>query len=180
MQKLSTPVHWDINAESQDSVMIDNLIKLVEQSMNSTIQTELENSSRMKNMVVGRKEIENKKLVFKALAFRHYLKVKTHTHRIALTHIVFSGHALAMERMQWTQCGHSGELDKCERLCQFRYICQEDAVHALLVCTHPPVMELREIFVATTLGFIPDLTYEHSDPRALFQDLLSRRSIRPS
>jgi hypothetical protein len=51
----------------------------------------------MKDMIVGRKEIENKKLVFKALAFRHYLRVETYTHRISLTHIVLSGHALAME-----------------------------------------------------------------------------------
>ena len=77
--------------------MVDKLIKLVEESMNVSMQTELENSSRMKDMIVGRKEIENKKLVFKALAFRHYLRVKTHSHRISLTHIVLSGHALAME-----------------------------------------------------------------------------------
>ena len=117
MQSLPVPVYWDINAEPQNSTLVDRLIKLVEQSMNSTIQTQLENSSRMKDMVVGRKEIENKRLVFKALAFRHYLRVKTHTHRIALTHIVLSGHALAMERMRWSQRGHPGILDKRWRLC---------------------------------------------------------------
>src|SRR5277367_4233285 len=116
----------------------------------------------MKDMVVGRKEIENKKLVFRALAFRHYLRVKTHTHRIAITHIVLSGHALAMERMRWTQRGQPGELDKRWRLCRFCYICQEDGVHALLVCTHPPVVELRMTFMTIALGLVPDLT-KHSD-----------------
>ena len=33
--------------------------------------------------------------------------------------------------------------------------------------------------MATVLGLIPDLTNGHSDPRALFRDLLSRRSITP-
>lgn len=71
------PVDWDdITAEPQDGPMVDKLIKLVEDSMNVSIQTELENSSRIKDMVIGRKEVENKKLVFKALAFRHYLRVK--------------------------------------------------------------------------------------------------------
>lgn len=102
LQNLPIPVGWDITAEPQDGFMVDKLIKLVEKSMNVSIQTELENSSRMREMVVGRKEIENKKLVFKALAFRHYLRVRTHSHRIALTHVVLSGHALAMERMQWS------------------------------------------------------------------------------
>jgi hypothetical protein len=159
--------------------MVDMLIKLVEDSMNVSIQTELGNSSRMKDMIVGRKEIERKKLVFRALAFRHYLRVKTPTHRIALTHIVLSGHALAMEQMWWPQCGHPGKIDKRWRLCHFCYIYKEDAAHALLVCTHPPVVVLRSTFMATVLDLMPGLIHKHSNPRALFQDLLSQRSITP-
>jgi hypothetical protein len=96
IQNLPIPVVWDITAEPQEESMVDKLIKLVERSMNVFIQTELKNESRIKDMVAGRKEIENKKQVFKALAFRHYLRVKTHTHRFALTHIVLPGYVLAI------------------------------------------------------------------------------------
>jgi hypothetical protein len=57
MQNLPIPVDWDITAEPQDGSMVNKLIKLVEDSMNVSIQTELENSFKMKDMIVGRKDI---------------------------------------------------------------------------------------------------------------------------
>jgi hypothetical protein len=40
-------------------------------------------------------------------------------------------------------------------------------------------VEVRRAFMTTVLGLVPELTNRHYDPRALFRDLLSRRSITP-
>jgi hypothetical protein len=83
--------------------LIKGLIEKVNHSLESWIEHQISTSSSVRDLLRGRKELQDKKLVTKVLAFRHYLRIKISKHRIALTHVVLSGHALAIERMRWQE-----------------------------------------------------------------------------
>lgn len=69
---------------------IEETMKLVKLSMEAWINNEIEMSSRTKDLLSGRLELDSDtgKLVKKTLDFRHYLRVKTPDHRLALMRMV--------------------------------------------------------------------------------------------
>jgi hypothetical protein len=69
---------------------VESVMKNVKLSMEAWIDSEIESSSRVRDLLVGRLEFDNdtQKLVKKSLDFRHYLRVKTTDHRRALTRMI--------------------------------------------------------------------------------------------
>lgn len=90
---------WDIAQE----ITVDTVVQLsqaVTCSMKAEIARALEASPRLHDMLRDRYNIVKKRKVVKICALRHYLRVPYAAHRKALTHIVLSGHALAMDYMR--------------------------------------------------------------------------------
>ncbi|KAJ7080891.1 hypothetical protein B0H15DRAFT_786800 [Mycena belliarum] len=107
----------------------------------------------------------------KVLAFRLYLRVRNNKHRIALTQAVLSGHALAMERMRWAE-RYKPQVPEKWRLCRFCKDHLEDAIHAMFVCKHAPLIDIRKEFYVKLFQTLPDLRRAYSDPGLFFKDLL--------
>ncbi|KAJ6583046.1 hypothetical protein DFH09DRAFT_911789, partial [Mycena vulgaris] len=58
------------------------------------------------------------------------------------------------------------------RLCQFCKDYLEDAIHAMFVCKHTPLWELRKVFFEKLFTKFPELRGAYSDPGLFFKDLL--------
>ncbi|KAJ7875750.1 hypothetical protein B0H14DRAFT_3547106, partial [Mycena olivaceomarginata] len=95
-------------------------MKKVEQSMEAWIDNEIESSSRVRDLLVGRleKDKDTGALVKKSLEFRHYLRIKQPEHRKALTKLILSSHSLAIERRRWRERGKNIVPEQW-RLCRF-------------------------------------------------------------
>ncbi|KAJ6475637.1 hypothetical protein DFH09DRAFT_952751, partial [Mycena vulgaris] len=87
---------------------------------------------------------------------------------------VLSEHALAMERMQWAE-RYKPQVPRKWRLCQFWNDHLEDAIHAMFVCKHTPLRELRKVFFEKLFTTLPEL--RGSDPGLFFKDLLVKPEI---
>ncbi|KAJ7574834.1 hypothetical protein C8J56DRAFT_802316, partial [Mycena floridula] len=106
MLELPTPVRWDLmRNENVSRVCFERLQSDVTRSMEVYLQHEIDHLSRVRDLLFGRREWDKdaRGLVVKVLAFRHYLRVKNSEHRRAVTHVMLSGHALAMKRMRWSE-----------------------------------------------------------------------------
>ncbi|KAJ7877409.1 hypothetical protein B0H14DRAFT_2159552, partial [Mycena olivaceomarginata] len=92
------PVELDISA-NMDVLTVEATMKAVVKSMESWIDDEIEASSRVRNLLVGRLETDKEtgKPVKKSLDFRHYLRIKQPEHRKSLTKLIVSSHSLAVE-----------------------------------------------------------------------------------
>jgi hypothetical protein len=77
-------------------------------SMEAWVDDEIESSSRVQDLLVGRleKDQDTGKLVKKPLDFRHYLRIKQPEQRKALTRFILSSHNLAVERRRWKERGN--------------------------------------------------------------------------
>ncbi|KAJ6468032.1 hypothetical protein C8R47DRAFT_1223518 [Mycena vitilis] len=132
----------------------------VKHSMNTAINAELRAYHRTRDLLPDRVVWADGKWTHKVLAFRAYLRVKNNKHRLALTHAVLSGHALAMERMGWSERDHL-----------------EDAIHAMFVCRHAPLVNIRDVFFEKLFTTHPELRGIHSDPGPFFKELLVKEKI---
>ncbi|KAF8158387.1 hypothetical protein B0H34DRAFT_656575 [Crassisporium funariophilum] len=178
LAKLPIAVRWDINEDTElNNKTVKRLQKKVHESLNQWITESINQSSRVRDILRNRKERENGKLVYKALAFRHYLRVEIPKHRLAITRAVLSSHALAMERMRWKERHRTDAIPQEWRLCRFCKVYQEDVIHALLVCAHEAVTQIRGEFLNEIYIHIPEMRTKHSDPGEMFRDMLSIRSI---
>jgi hypothetical protein len=76
---------------------------------------------------------------------RHYLALPiVPAHRNAFTSIMFSSHALAVERLRWKE-RYRATVPREWRLCRFCRVCVEDEVHALLQCRgHDDLAPIRD------------------------------------
>jgi hypothetical protein len=175
---LPIPVYWSFkDSTALEAGTIDTLIKQVKWSMETYIHTELKAYSRTRDLLPDRLFMEDGKWVHKVLAFRLYLRVRNHKHRVALTHAVLSGHALAMERMRWSE-RYKAQIPMKWRLCRFCKDHLEDAIHALFVCDHQPLVELRNIFYTNLFSTLPALhDANYTDPGLFFKDLLIKPEI---
>jgi hypothetical protein len=177
LSQLSIPVYWDINSDSVIAVKtIDDLLVQVKNSMESTIHAELNTYSRTRDLLPDCVVMVDGKWEHKVMAFRLYLRVRNNKHRLALTHAVLSGHALAMERMRWAE-RYKPEVPRKWRLCRFCKDHLEDAIHALFVCGHQPLVEIRGEFFRQLFTTHPELHGVYSDPGLFFKDLLVKDKI---
>ncbi|KAJ6463002.1 hypothetical protein C8R45DRAFT_841501, partial [Mycena sanguinolenta] len=104
LSDLPIPVYWNVQDDAAISEKtIDGLIGDVTRSMEATIYAELNAYSRTRDLLTDRVVYVDGKWTKKVMAFRLYLRVKNPKHRKALTRAVLSGHALAMERMRWSE-----------------------------------------------------------------------------
>ncbi|KAJ7689275.1 hypothetical protein B0H17DRAFT_897896, partial [Mycena rosella] len=76
---------------------------------------------------------------------------------------VLSGHALAMERMRWSE-RYKPQVPKKWRLCRFCEDHLEDAVHATFVCKQSLRVEIRNAFFEKLFKTHPELHGVYSDP----------------
>ncbi|KAJ7573560.1 hypothetical protein C8J56DRAFT_710412, partial [Mycena floridula] len=148
MAGLPIPVLWNLNRDENISAgHFEGLVVQVTRSMEVYLQHEIDHSSRVRDLLFGRREWdkESRSFVFKVLAFRHYLRVSNPQHRRAFVHVMLSGHALAMERMRWSERGKA-IVPREWRLCRFCYVGQEDVIHALLLCPETRLVSRRAEF----------------------------------
>ncbi|KAJ6541346.1 hypothetical protein B0H19DRAFT_868193, partial [Mycena capillaripes] len=147
LSQLHIPVEFDLSREL-DIEAVNLLMTQVKKSMEAWIDDEIESSSRVRDLLVGRleKDKDTGKLVKKSLDFRHYLRIKQPEHRKALTRLILSSHSLAVERRRWKERGKK-VVPRQWRLCRFCYIYVEDPAHALFAYQHAEVKELRQEFL---------------------------------
>ncbi|KAJ7200942.1 hypothetical protein B0H12DRAFT_999673, partial [Mycena haematopus] len=89
---------------------------------------------------------------------------------------VLSGHALAMERMRWAE-RYKPKVPRKWRLCRFCKDHLEDAIHAMFVCKHPPLLAIRTDFYQKLFADHPELRGVYDDPGLFFKDLLVKEKI---
>ncbi|EJD36320.1 hypothetical protein AURDEDRAFT_24529, partial [Auricularia subglabra TFB-10046 SS5] len=81
------------------------------------------------------------------LALRRYLLLENAQHRKAMTRILLSCHALAVERLRWPQ-RYRARVDFDDRLCRFCLTSVETPEHILLKCgANAQITELRMAFL---------------------------------
>jgi hypothetical protein len=179
LSRLYIPVQLDISGPL-NLVDVQNAMKLVEMSMEAWVDHEIENSARTKDLLVGRLEKDNEtaKLVKKTVHFRHYLRVKTPEHRLALTRMVLSSHSLAVERRRWQERGKP-VVPREWRKCRFCQDSVEDPAHALFICAHPELAQVRERFLTDLYAKIPEFQGAFADAMDFFRAVLSKREVTP-
>ncbi|KAJ7689920.1 hypothetical protein B0H17DRAFT_1291367 [Mycena rosella] len=92
--------------------------------------------------------------------------------------MILSGHSLAIERRRWKERGKP-VVPREWRLYRFCSTYIEDPPHAMFVCDHPNLMQLREIFLAKLYKDLPAIRGKCSTPWEFFRELLAHREITP-
>ncbi|KAJ7791164.1 hypothetical protein B0H14DRAFT_2395940 [Mycena olivaceomarginata] len=179
LSRLHVPVILDISP-GFGAKEVEMAMKCVEKSMEAWIDDEIESSSRVRDMLVGRMERDAKtgNLVKKSLDFRHYLRLASPEHRHALTKMILSGHSLAIERRRWKERGKK-VVPQRWRLCRFCYAYVEDPAHAMFVCTAPALVPIRSMFMEDIEKLIPGIANQFPDALQTFRGFLARREITP-
>jgi hypothetical protein len=132
-----------------DIQTVQATMKAVKNSMEAWIDEEIASSSRVRDLLVGRLEMDKDtgKLVKKSLDFRHYLRVKKPEHRKALTKMVLSSHSFAVECRRWKERGKK-TVPRQWRLCRFCYIYVEDPAHAMFSSLRAATRRLSELQIS--------------------------------
>ena len=179
LSRLHIPVELNI-VQEMNIETVERAMKDVKKSMEAWIDDGIESSSRVRDILVGRLEVDKdtEKLVKKSLDFRHYLRIKQPEHRKAITRLILSSHSLAVERRRWTERGKT-IVPREWRLCRFCYIYVEDPAHALFVCQNQELKILRETFMDQVNTTIPGVTSNVPDALQMFRTLLNQRKITP-
>ncbi|KAJ7683663.1 hypothetical protein B0H17DRAFT_836555, partial [Mycena rosella] len=89
---------------------------------------------------------------------------------------VLSGHALAMERMRWSE-HYKPQVPKKWWLCRFYKDHLEDAIHVMFVCKQSLLVEIRNAFFEKLFKTHPELHGVYSDPGLFFKDLLVKEKV---
>ena len=83
----------------------------------------------------------------KLMDFRHYLRVPNAAHRKAITQVLMSAHALALERLRWTEHRRPC-IPREDRKCRLCRVAIESPEHALLECmADENLVTLRNSFI---------------------------------
>ncbi|KAJ7061767.1 hypothetical protein C8F01DRAFT_987168 [Mycena amicta] len=168
LSKLHVPVVLDVSQDlTQDAVEI--AMKAVRSSMESWIDEEITGSEKVKDLLANRLEWDSsdRKLRYQTLTFRHYLRVKTAAHRIALTRMILSCHSLAIERRRWKE-RRKDKVPREWRLCRFCRSEVEDPAHALFICDNHDLMLLRETFLGKFYAELPEMRRSFNSPVTFF------------
>ncbi|KAF8240097.1 hypothetical protein L208DRAFT_1224108, partial [Tricholoma matsutake] len=129
---LNLPFHVPLpDPESITPLQVDEVTKLFKVKMEAYIQSELEASPKLQNRLEPDKDCPPS---HKTLHFRHYLSVPNSVHRKALTSLLLSSHALAIECLRWPE-HHCPCIQQQWRLCCLCKNLVESPEHALLECT---------------------------------------------
>ncbi|KAK0445903.1 hypothetical protein EV421DRAFT_1795480 [Armillaria borealis] len=115
------------------------------------------------------------------LGFRSSLLLRISAHRIALTRLLTSNHALAVERGRWLRVnGTSVTVPRSFRICRYCRDNLEDECHVLFICSDATLQAMRDDFLADIWKAYPALHRRSSSPKELlhtyYSDLLPRLS----
>ncbi|KAJ6525138.1 hypothetical protein B0H19DRAFT_1084987 [Mycena capillaripes] len=157
LSRLYIPVDLDISGPLTET-RVQEAMRDVKKVMEAWIDHEIEHSSRTKELLSNHLEMDKEtgRMVKKSLDFRHYLRVKTGEHRRALTRMVLSSHSIAVERRRWKERGKN--IVPLEwRLCRFCEEEVEDPAHAMFMYDHPPLIQLREVFLTKLYTEVPTI-----------------------
>lgn len=132
------------------------LVSAAEVAMRDSVQALIDTSSKLR-LLRGRKERDGDgRLATTPLAFRHYLRVPIHDHRVALTKLILSDHILCEERGRWIE-GERQRIPREWRLCRLCRRAVESPEHALLECQADEPAALRLIFISKITADVPPL-----------------------
>ncbi|KAF8224405.1 hypothetical protein L208DRAFT_1511929, partial [Tricholoma matsutake] len=132
---LNLPFHVLLpDLESITPLQVDEVTKLFKVKMEGYIQSELKASPKLYLLQNRLEPVKDCPPSHKTLHFRHYLSVPNSVHRKALTSLLLSSHALAIECLRWPEhcCPH---VQQQWRLCRLCKNLVESPEHALLECT---------------------------------------------
>ncbi|KAJ7029200.1 hypothetical protein C8F04DRAFT_1265265 [Mycena alexandri] len=179
LSRLYVPVDLEITLDLTVPA-VEEAMKAVKKSMEAWVDHEIQTSERTKDLLANRRERDKEtgQLVKKSLDFRHYLRVKAADHRRALTRMVLSSHSLAVERRRWKERGKN-IVPREWRLCRFCKQEVEDPAHAMFMCDHWPLVQLREVFLTKLYTEVPDIRGKFTDPVGFFAGVLAQREITP-
>jgi hypothetical protein len=135
---------------------------------------------KRKDLLTGRLEFDSDtgKLVKKSPDFRHYLRVKTPDHRRALTRMVLSGHSLAVERRRWKERGKP-LVPRKWRKCRFCQEFIEVPAHAMFICDHLELTQVRKAILADLYAKVPEFKGAYMDKMEYFRAILAKREVTP-
>ncbi|KAF8823773.1 hypothetical protein HHX47_DHR9000566 [Lentinula edodes] len=169
----------DLQFEDITAAHLNGLIEHIQDSMERTLQNALMTCPRTADTLKDRKEYDrkNKKMVFKALAFRHYLTVPTGKHRKALIHMVTGNHQLAVERLRWNERNRP-RIIREHRICRICKCSVEDPAHVLFECKgSTELIKLRDSFMQKVISELPQYAKSYSNAWMLFRILLAETRI---
>ncbi|KAJ7883711.1 hypothetical protein B0H14DRAFT_2339414 [Mycena olivaceomarginata] len=92
--------------------------------------------------------------------------------------MILSSHSLAVERRRWKERAKP-TVPREWRLCRFCHTFVEDPPHAMFVCDHPALMQIREVFLRKLYSDVPEIQGRCTTPWGFFRELLPRREITP-
>ncbi|KAF5371085.1 hypothetical protein D9757_010790 [Collybiopsis confluens] len=180
-KKLPRPVVWNVPTfENVTASHISMIIEKVEESMRSALHFGMIKCPRTQDSLKDRKEYDKKakKMVFKAIAFRHYLRVPTASHRKALIHLVTGNHQLAVERLRWNERNRPRVDDRNKRTCRFCHVQIEDPPHVLFECrANAEIVSVRNTFISKMLAEFPMHSRRFEDAWDLFRSLLADKKV---
>ncbi|KAJ7911796.1 hypothetical protein B0H13DRAFT_2008690 [Mycena leptocephala] len=99
-------------------------------------------------------------------------------HHLALTRMVLSSHSLAVEHRRWQERGKP-VVPREWRKCRFCQDSVEDPAHALFICAHPKLAQVRERFLTDLYAKIPEFQGAFADAMDFFRAVLSKREVTP-
>ncbi|KAK0432300.1 hypothetical protein EV421DRAFT_1719604 [Armillaria borealis] len=141
---------------------------------NKLVTDEIMASTRL-DLVRGRVErTRSGRVTADPLVFRSYLLLRIPAHRIALTRLLTSNHALGIERGRWLRInGTSVTVPRSFRICRCCRDDVEDECHVLFICADTTLQEMRDDFLADIWKCYPALRCRSSSPKELLHTLLT-------
>ncbi|TFY62859.1 hypothetical protein EVG20_g6551 [Dentipellis fragilis] len=140
-----------------DAACVPGVVDRVHDSLDSHLQTRFQASARsllLRNRSDGPPSTTTPCPVAQ---FRPYLRLRIPDHRVTLTRLVFSDHALAAEHLCWYDAQRHG-IPLTDRVCRFCHVAVETPVHALLDCRHhAALVSLRDAFFADLQARVPGI-----------------------
>ncbi|KAJ7112784.1 hypothetical protein C8R43DRAFT_1091472 [Mycena crocata] len=151
---------------------IDAIIKKVAEVVDADLQFDIDHLQKT-HLLRNRLEHVDESYALVTRRRRHYLTMVTiPAHRKALTRLLLSDHNLSVERLRYP-ARYRLAIPRGERLCCFCLTTVEDEAHALLGCqAHPPLVQLRECFLADILEL--DIKLEDAFKRMYNYNFLRR------
>ncbi len=153
---------------------VQNLLKNLPLLASNSITEDINASSRLELVRSRIERTRSGKMSADPLIFRAYLLLRIPAHRIALTRLLTSNHALAIERGRWLRIdGTIVTVPRPFRICRW---CQKDVeneCHILFVCPDPTLSNMRVDFLAEIWNSYPALRGRASGPKELLHMLLT-------